>query len=86
MFYHLEGVVSEIDQNLIVLDCAGIGFALNTSMNTIAAVQMGEIANRYFRRRPEGRDLDSLQQHAGYACARCSEWGCQISDSRAGHW
>lgn len=47
MFYHLEGVVSEIDQNLIVLDCAGIGFALNTSMNTIAAVQIGDIAKLY---------------------------------------
>ena len=47
MFYHLEGVVSEIDQNLIVLDCAGIGFAVNTSMNTIAAVQSGEIAKLY---------------------------------------
>lgn len=47
MFYHLEGVVSEIDLNLIVLDCAGIGFALNASMNTIAAVQVGEIAKLY---------------------------------------
>ena len=47
MFYHLEGVVSEIDLNLIVLDCAGIGFALNASMNTIASVQVGEIAKLY---------------------------------------
>ena len=47
MFYHLEGIVSDIDLNLIVLDCAGIGFALNTSMNTIAAVQAGEKAKLY---------------------------------------
>ena len=47
MFYHLEGVVSEIDLNLIVLDCAGIGFALNASMNTISSVQVGEIAKLY---------------------------------------
>ena len=47
MFYHLEGIVSDIDQNLIVLDCAGIGFALNASMNTIAAVQTGERAKLY---------------------------------------
>jgi Holliday junction DNA helicase RuvA len=47
MFYHLEGVVSDIEQNLIVLDCAGIGFAVNASMNTIAAVHSGEIAKLY---------------------------------------
>lgn len=47
MFYHLEGVVSDIEQNLIVLDCAGIGFAVNASMNTIASVQSGEIAKLY---------------------------------------
>lgn len=47
MFYHLEGVVSEVEQNLIVLDCAGIGFALNVSANTIASVRVGEISKLY---------------------------------------
>lgn len=47
MFYHLEGIVSDIDLNLIVLDCAGIGFAVNASMNTIAAVKAGEKAKLY---------------------------------------
>ena len=47
MFYHLEGVVSDIDVNLIVLDCAGIGFAVNASMNTISSVRSGEIAKLY---------------------------------------
>ena len=47
MFYHLEGTVSDIDLNLIVLDCAGIGFAVNASMNTIAAVKAGEKAKLY---------------------------------------
>lgn len=47
MFYHLEGVVSDIDVNLIVLDCAGIGFAVNASMNTIASVRVGEISKLY---------------------------------------
>lgn len=47
MFYHLEGVVSDIDVNLIVLDCAGIGFAVNASMNTISSVRTGEIAKLY---------------------------------------
>ena len=47
MFHHLEGIVSDIDVNLIVLDCGGIGFGLNASMNTIAAVQSGERAKLY---------------------------------------
>ena len=47
MFYHLEGVVSDAEQNLIVLDCAGIGFALNVSANTIASVRVGEISKLY---------------------------------------
>ena len=47
MFYHLEGVVSDVEQNLIVLDCAGIGFALNVSANTIASVRVGEISKLY---------------------------------------
>ena len=35
MFYHLEGTVAELGQNLIVLDCNGLGFALNVTANTL---------------------------------------------------
>ena len=42
MFYHLEGTVAEIAQNLIVLDCGGIGFALNTTVNTLSQLRAGE--------------------------------------------
>lgn len=47
MLYHVEGVVSEIDSNLIVVDCHGIGFALNTSLNTTSAVHLGEKTKLY---------------------------------------
>ena len=47
MLYHVEGTVSDIDTNLIVIDCHGIGFALNTSLNTISAVRSGEKAKLY---------------------------------------
>lgn len=47
MLYHVEGIVSEIDSNLIVIDCHGIGFALNTSLSTIAAVHSGEKTKLY---------------------------------------
>lgn len=47
MLYHVEGIVSDIDTNLVVIDCHGIGFALNTSLNTISAVRSGEKAKLY---------------------------------------
>ena len=47
MFYHLEGIVSEIGPNLVVLDCGGIGFALNTTVNTISYLKTGEKAKLY---------------------------------------
>ncbi len=47
MFYHIEGTVTDIEQNLIVLDCAGIGFALNTTLNTISMAKAGEKLKLY---------------------------------------
>ena len=42
MFHHIEGIVSEIGQNLAVIDCGGIGFALNTTLNTLSYIKAGE--------------------------------------------
>lgn len=42
MFYHLTGTVTDIEINTVVLDCGGIGFAINASANTIAQVRHGE--------------------------------------------
>ncbi len=47
MFYHLNGTVAEIGQNLVVLECGGIGFALNATLNTIAHLKTGEKAKLY---------------------------------------
>lgn len=42
MFHHIEGIVSEIGPNLAVLDCGGIGFALNTTLHTLSQIKAGE--------------------------------------------
>ena len=42
MFYHIEGSVTELDQNLAVIDCGGLGFALNVTANTQARLKKGE--------------------------------------------
>ncbi len=47
MLYHVEGTVTDIDVNLVVIDCHGIGFALNASQNTIASVTKGSSAKLY---------------------------------------
>ena len=47
MFYHLNGTVTEFGQNLVVLDCGGIGFALNATLNTISRLKAGEKAKLY---------------------------------------
>lgn len=47
MFHHIEGTVSEIEPNLLVIDCGGVGFEINTSQNTISSVKRGERAKLY---------------------------------------
>lgn len=42
MFHHIEGIVSEVGQNLAVIDCGGIGFALNTTLHTLSYIKTGE--------------------------------------------
>ena len=47
MFYYLNGTVSEIGQNSIVLEVGGIGFQVNTSLQTISDVKNGSQAKLY---------------------------------------
>ncbi|MFR1402364.1 MAG: Holliday junction branch migration protein RuvA [Oscillospiraceae bacterium] len=47
MFYHINGVVTDIEPNLVVLECGGVGYALNASMNTISSVRTGERVKLY---------------------------------------
>lgn len=41
MFYNLEGIISEIDLNQVVIECNGIGFLVFVSTNTIASLKIG---------------------------------------------
>lgn len=47
MFYHIEGIVSEIEQNLAVIDCGGVGYALNATVNTLSSIKSGVKAKLY---------------------------------------
>lgn len=47
MFYHLEGKVSELEPNLVVLDCGGVGYALNATVNTVSRMSLGDKTKLY---------------------------------------
>ena len=47
MFYHIEGIVSELGPNYAVIDCNGIGFELNTTMYTLSHLKNGEKAKLF---------------------------------------
>lgn len=47
MFYHIEGTVAELEPNLAVIDCAGIGFSLNASANTVSMLKKGSKAKLF---------------------------------------
>ena len=47
MLYHIKGTVSDILPGMAVIDCHGIGFAVNTSANTLSALRKGEGSTLY---------------------------------------
>lgn len=47
MFYHINGKVAELEPNLAVIDCGGVGFALSVTANTLSRLKIGESAKLY---------------------------------------
>lgn len=47
MFYHINGIVEAVEPNLAVIECAGVGFALNVTTNTLSHLRIGEKAKLY---------------------------------------
>ena len=47
MFYYLSGTVAEIDANLAVIDCGGVGYACSTTNYTLSQLKKGERARLY---------------------------------------
>ena len=47
MFYYIEGVVSLIDGSVAVVDCGGVGYAVNTTVNSLSRVRIGDKARFY---------------------------------------
>ncbi len=47
MLYHLNGTVTDIDINLAVIDCGGVGYAVNTTAGTLSNLRINEKAKLY---------------------------------------
>jgi Holliday junction DNA helicase RuvA len=47
VFYHIEGTVTDLDENVAVLDCSGVGYKINTTTTTLSRLKIGERAKLY---------------------------------------
>ena len=47
MFYYIDGTVSVLEPNLAVIDCGGVGYAMNITMNTAGGLRLGERARLF---------------------------------------
>ena len=47
MFYYLNGIVAEIEANLAVIDCGGVGYACAATNYTLSQLKKGEKAKLY---------------------------------------
>ena len=47
MFYYLNGTVAEMEANLAVIDCGGVGYACATTNYTLSQLKRGEKARLY---------------------------------------
>lgn len=47
MFYNLEGMISEIELNQVVIECNGIGFLVYASANTVSSLKLGSRQKLY---------------------------------------
>lgn len=47
MFYHIKGTVTELEPNLAVIDCGGVGYALNVTYNTVGYLSLDDTAKLY---------------------------------------
>lgn len=47
MFNYINGTVTEIEPNFAVVECGGVGFGVNVSLNTLGDLKLGEAGKIY---------------------------------------
>ncbi len=72
MFNYISGTVAELEPNLAVIDCGGVGFALNVSLYTVQNIKLGE-KTKLFTYEVVKEDAFELFGFASKAEKRCFE-------------
>ena len=67
MFYYLSGTVAEIEANLVVIDCGGVGYACATTNYTLAQLKKGERAKLYTYMNINTNAKDDVVELFGFA-------------------
>ena len=72
MFYYLKGKIAALEPYLAVIDCAGVGFACNTSMRTLSMLQIGQETTLYTHCniREDAFDIFGFSTQAEIRCFR----------------
>ena len=78
MFYHLNGTVTDLEPGLAVVDCGGVGFAVNTSAYTVGQLRLGERAKLYISEQVR-EDAFDLYGFATQAEKRCFDMLISVS-------
>lgn len=78
MFYHIEGTLTELEPNLAAVDCGGIGFALNITMNTASQLSVGQRAKFYVSEAVSENNFD-LYGFSSKSEKRCYELLTSVS-------
>ena len=78
MFYHLDGIVSELTPNLAVIDCGGVGYEVNITMNTATNLKLGERQKLYISESIGENNFD-LFGFSGKNEKRCYEMLVSVS-------
>jgi len=67
MFYYLNGTVAEIDANLAVIDCGGVGYACATTNYTLSQLKKGERAKLFTYMNINTNAKDDVVELFGFA-------------------
>ena len=70
MFYHLKGTITELGQGMAVIECGGVGFAVNTSKNTLSQIRTGAEEKLYISEqvREDAFELYGFKTQAEKSC------------------
>ncbi len=78
MFYHLSGTVTDLEPGLAVVECGGVGFAVNTTAYTVGQLHRGDKAKLYICEQVR-EDAFDLYGFATLGEKRCFEMLISVS-------